>query len=156
MRKRARSLSLKSASILDFFPQLRHEVGVSVVKSSEQEHILMRRKKTKQQQRQNSNKDKTAEATVPLIHMHITRKLCSQSHGRGDREKCLAEGHESGWQPFGRRRKRHSRCASGTLTIFVNLPAPISTFSLDGAYESVISREFKPPRLSSVDEGHTV
>ena len=54
MRKRARSLSLKSASILDFFPQLRHEVGVSVVKSSEQEHILMRRKKTKQQQRQNS------------------------------------------------------------------------------------------------------
>ena len=48
MRKRARSLSLKSASILDFLPQLRYEVGVSVVKSSEQEHVLMKRKETKQ------------------------------------------------------------------------------------------------------------
>ncbi len=92
------------------------EVGVSIVKSAEQEHALMRRKETKQPSLQ--------------CRSFMCTSLCSPSHGRGNREKYLAEGHESGWQPFGRRRKRHSRCASGTLTICVNFPAPISTFSI--------------------------
>ena len=73
-----------------------------------------------------AHRDKPAEATVPLIHMHMTSKLCSPSHCWGHREKYLAEGHKSGWQPLGRRRQRYSRCASGTLTSCVNLHSPIS------------------------------
>jgi hypothetical protein len=145
MRKRARSLSLKSASILDFFPQLRYEVGVSVVKSSEQEHILMRRKKTKQQRLQ-------CRSYICTSHENYAAKAMAGAIVKNASLRAMSlEGNPLGAGG------RDILAALLVLSLFLStcpLPSLLSPWMV--RMSLCISREFKPPRLSSVDEGHTV